>query len=114
MRLKKTAAAIGIILLLATAAAGHPPSSMELGYSPDDGVLSIGIMHSVGNVSTHFIESVTVSVDGNTVANMAYLEQWEKGGEKIVVTIGRFGPGSKVSVKPVCNKIGTLERSLDL
>jgi hypothetical protein len=114
MRLKKTAVAIGILLLIATAAAGHPPSSMEIEYSQDDGVISIGIVHPVGDVSTHFIESVTVSVDGNTVADLVYLEQWDKGGEKIVVTIGRFGPGSKISVKAVCNKIGTLEKTLDL
>ncbi|MDT8283914.1 MAG: hypothetical protein RQ767_00160 [Thermovirgaceae bacterium] len=116
MRAKRKALimAVALAAILATANMGfsHPPTSIELEYSADDGVLSILIAHPVGDVSTHFIKKVDVKVDGRVAADLFYIGQIEKSGEKVSVTIGNFKPGTDVSVIAECNKFGMIEKNL--
>lgn len=108
------AAAILAVFLAASAGFSHPPATLDLAYSAEDGVLTISIAHSVGNVSTHYIKSVNVTVDGRKAADLYYVSQSEKNGEKIVVTIGLLEKGSKISVIAECNKFGKLDKELVL
>lgn len=108
------AVVISGVFLLGSAALSHPPTSLDLDYSADGGVLSISIAHSVGDVSTHFIESVKVKVDGRQAAELFYIQQGEKSGEKILVTIGNFDPGTEVSVEAECNKFGKIDQKMTL
>lgn len=106
--------ALFALLLGASAGLSHPPSSLDLAYSADEGILTISIAHSVGDASTHYIKNVKVAVDGRLAADLYYLSQGEKVGEKILVTIGRFEKGSQISVIAECNKFGTLDKKLVL
>lgn len=107
---------VALAAILATANVGfsHPPTSMDLEYSADDGVLSVLIAHQVGDVSTHFIKKVNVKVDGRVAADLFYTGQVEKRGEKVSVTIGKFKPGTNVSVIAECSKFGMIEKKLVL
>ena len=108
------ATAVLAVFLTASAGFSHPPASLDIAYSAEDGILTISIAHSVGNVSTHYIKSVNVTVDGRQAVDLYYVSQGEKSGEKIVVTIGLFEKGSQISVIAECNKFGKLERKLVL
>ncbi len=106
------ASVIALLLISASAAMAHPPSSMELEYSRDEGILTIWIAHAVGNVSSHFIKEVEIKVDGDEVAELKYRSQSERDGERIVVTIGRFGPGTSVEVKAECSRSGDMTKKI--
>lgn len=102
------------VLLVASVGLSHPPTSLDLVYSADEGVLSISISHLVGDVLTHYIKSVNVIVDGRQVADLNYVSQGGKNGEKILVTIGWFDKGTQISVIAECSKFGMLDNKLVL
>ena len=97
-----------LFLVAASYAAAHPPTSIELDYSRDDGILGIWIGHVVGNTSSHFTEEVEVKVGGREAAELRYVSQGDRSGERIVVTIGRFAPGTRIEVKAECNRSGNM------
>lgn len=107
-------ASLFAVLLAVSAGSAHPPSSLDLAYSADEGILTISIAHAVGDVSTHYIKSVNVTVDGRQAADLFYVRQGEKNGEKILVTIGWLEKGSQLSVTVKCNRFGDLEKKLVL
>ncbi len=104
--------AMAAILATATVGFSNPPKSIDLEYSAVDGVLSILIVHTVGDDPTHFIKRVNVKVDGRVVADLFYIGQIETSGEKVSVTIGKFKPGTNVSVTVECSKFGMGEKKL--
>ncbi len=115
MRARLGILAFGVIALLvfpASAVMAHPPSSMELEYSGDDGILTIWIAHAVGNVSSHYIKEVEVKVNGDEVAELKYRNQSERDGERILVTIGRFDPGTSIEVKAECSRSGDMKKKI--
>ncbi|GAB6280520.1 MAG: hypothetical protein STSR0007_05970 [Thermovirga sp.] len=118
MRTRKTILSLAVslfgMLLVASTGLSHPPASLDLDYAADEGVLSISIAHSVGDVATHYIKNIKVSVDGRQTADLHYVSQGDKGGEKILVTIGWFGKGTQISVIAECSRFGTLNRKLVL
>jgi len=112
---RKTAIAVAIVTglcLMAGVAAAHPPSGMDLAYDGDTGLLSVDVTHPVGNVASHFIDEVIVTVDGELVAQLRYFKQATKEGEKILVNIGMYPSGAVIRVKAECNKYGDMEKEL--
>ncbi len=95
-----------LFLVAASCAAAHPPTSIELDYSQDYGILGIWIGHAVGSTSSHFIEEVEIKVGGREAAELRYVSQGDRSGERIVVTIGKFAPGTRIEVKAECNRSG--------
>ncbi|MDO9509173.1 MAG: hypothetical protein Q7I97_07560 [Thermovirgaceae bacterium] len=116
MRTKRTVLimtiALTAILVTATVGLSHPPTSLDLKHSADDGVLSISIAHTVGDISTHFVKNVKVTIDGRQAADLFYISQTEKSGETLFVSIGKFKPGTQISVMVECSKFGKLEKKL--
>lgn len=105
---------IAAVILLTSAGFAHPASSLDLEYSAEDGLLTIWIAHPVGNASSHFISEVKVTVAGRDAADLKYISQGEKGGQRILVTIGSFAPGTEISVKTECSRSGSLEARLKI
>jgi hypothetical protein len=58
-----------------TNSTAHAPSAINLAYDLDTQVLTVSIRHGVTNPTTHYVYSVTISVNGSTVLTGSYTSQ---------------------------------------
>jgi hypothetical protein len=56
-------------------ARGHSPDAMTLNYNSNTQTLSVTITHTVGDNSSHYIQSVVVTVNGSMEISQVYTSQ---------------------------------------
>ena len=96
-----------IIAMLPLALFAHAPKKVLLDYDKDTGKLSIETPHSVKNVEDHFIESIVISVNGTEKETVEYTAQSSLESHDVVVELPGLKAGDQVSVKAICNKVGS-------
>ncbi len=101
------------LLVLSVSALSHPPSSMELDYAGEEGVLTIQISHRVGNPSNHYVEKITVYKNGSIVLEESYSEQDNSGGGEYEFELDAQN-GDTFEVRADCNQFGNISQSTEV
>ncbi len=101
------------LLLLPNSGLAHPPSGLTLDYDGSAGVLSVEIQHRVGNTSRHYIERVTVSVNGEPELEENYNEQETRSGETLTYKIPAQN-GDSITVNAECNRFGDMSETIQV
>ncbi len=89
----------------------HPPSNMELSYDPIAGKLRVNIGHRVGDISSHYIESVVIRNNGNVVLEENYQDQQKRSGGTFEYDLSASNLG-RITVEAECNRFGQISRSI--
>ncbi len=94
----------------------HSPSSINLKYEKenDKEILKIDISHSVRNVERHYIESITIKVNGDEVEVLEYSKQKTESDHNVTVEMPGLQKGDVVEVEANCSRIGSRSAELKI
>lgn len=98
---------ISILLLLPLIIKADPPKKINLSYNAETQKLKIEAVHPVPNPDKHYLDVVSISVDGKEVQVLYFQKQSDKQAEIIELEIKQIVSGSEVTVKARCNEFGT-------
>ena len=103
--MKKYLAAV-LWLVLPVLAWAHPPKQVDLKYDSECRELVVEAVHPVGDVKSHYIKQVDISLNGKKVKTIEAEEQCSEEKARFVYEIGALKSGDKVKVRARCNKPG--------
>ncbi len=83
-----------------------PAKKVTLSFNKETKELSMVILHPVANPKTHFIDKISILVDGEEVKVIKPTKQSSLKAEDVKVIIPVIKIGSKVEVKTHCNEMG--------
>ncbi|HNY28905.1 MAG TPA: peroxiredoxin [Candidatus Sumerlaeota bacterium] len=92
----------------------HPPKSPVLSYDAASGVLTVGLTHAVSNVNKHYVKSVEILLNDQSVVKKEYTSQPSEKEWTLTFDVGALKAGDKIKVKATCNIFGTGSAVLDL
>ena len=98
--------------LFTSAAWAHPPSSVELSFTPGDMNLVIVAKHTVQDPSSHFIKEYIIEVDGKEVQRLEMTRQENTDDSTATVSLPNVAKGSVIKVTAECNKFGAGSASI--
>lgn len=104
---------LAMTFLLSTPASAHRPKSMDLKYEPGTQTLSVTIVHSVKNPAKHYIEEISISVNGKKVSEHEYKNQSDKKSFTVEYSVAAKD-GDTIKVKAGCNYFGSRSAKLIL
>lgn len=106
MKSKITVLTLALILLGTTAAFAHPPRAVALAYDAQTGILNVTISHSTTRPKMHYINRVTVAVNGKTMEDEILPAQ--TGNQQTYSTSLRgLREGDSITVTAFCNRKGS-------
>jgi len=100
------------VLVMASAGAAHPPSSIDLRYEPAGRLIVVGFKHLVQDGQSHYIKEVQVQINGKAFARVELFAQAGKDAGQVSMALPDVKPGDLVSVKATCNKFGEMKKDL--
>ncbi len=89
----------------------HPPSDMTLEFDSNSDTLTVAITHVVGDKTSHFVESVVISVNGTVDQTHQYQNQTSLTTFVYIYTVVTEA-GSTIRVVASCNQGGSITRTL--
>jgi len=96
-------------LFLPTQAFSHPASKVIL--SVEDKILQVTVQHNVGNPQTHYINEITVTLNGKKIITQLFFLQTDNT-QKVSYTIPSLKPGDTITVLAHCNRGGNREGTI--
>ena len=105
---------VAICLFLPLTSKANPPKKITLSYSLENKTLKVDVFHSVKNTEKHYIDMITIEVNGKEVKSLKFLKQSNKNGEIAEVIIPEMVSGCNVTVKASCNEFGSKKFSMKL
>lgn len=84
-----------------------PPKKILLSYTAETHTLKIEAVHTVKNVQKHYIDLITIYVNGKEVKTIKPQAQTDKEEELLEVVVPQIVSGCEVTVKAQCNEFGT-------
>lgn len=112
--MKKTFILITSLLVLPFNLKADSPSKVILSFNNESNTLKIEASHPVKNVDKHFIDLITILVDGKQVKELTLQKQSSKSGEIVELQLPEIKKGVTVTVKARCNQFGTKKESLKI
>jgi desulfoferrodoxin (superoxide reductase-like protein) len=103
-----------LLVLLPMIAIAHPPKKVTLSYEKETGLLTIAAMHPVKDVNDHYIITLEVMVNGETVKTAEYKSQTSPESQDKTIELPDLATGDEVTVKAACNKFGSKTQSLTI
>jgi len=100
----------GVLLCLAVVAQAHPPSDIKLAFNATTKILTVTALHDVKDPAKHYINKVTVAVNGMPMVTQNFMSQTNKVAQISQYTIIDAMPGDAISVNAVCNYRGDLTK----
>lgn len=102
---------ISIVCLMICAACpitanAHRPGSVTLNYNADTKVLSVTISHSVSNPAKHYVEKVTITLNGELFKTFEYTNQPDSSPFTYQYSI-KATEGDELKVRTDCNYFGS-------
>ena len=88
----------------------HPASKIDIAI--DGKQMTVRAVHSVGNPEDHYIDSISVTLNGQKVINQIFNAQITDATQEIVYVIPSLKVGDKIVVETRCNKGGGLIKTL--
>lgn len=110
--MKKNVLIIAMLLLMPFFLKADPPKKVNLSYQ--NGKLLIVVDHPVKNVNNHYINLISVSVNGKEVMVIKPTKQSSSQGETQEVVVPEIKPDCAVEVKAHCNRFGSKSAKLKL
>ena len=100
--------ALLVLLTLLTATtfvAAHPASEVDLRMAGD--TLIVTAMHKVKNPAKHYIDDITIAINGEELLEKEYVSQTSKTAQSVSIVISKpLSAGDKITVITECNKFG--------
>lgn len=100
-----------IVSLFASTITAHPPSRVELNYDQAKTMLEVTISHRVGNPNNHYVESVVVTRNGETVLEKDYSKQKDRSEFTYRYDLAAENDDT-FSVNAQCNRFGNVSGSI--
>jgi len=100
-----------LLFLFSTTASAHRPKRVDLQYESATQTLSVTITHSVKNPAKHYIEDISISVNGEKVSEHEYKSQSDKDTFTVEYTVPAKD-GDTIKVKAGCNYFGSKSTEL--
>lgn len=97
--------------LLMVPVSAHPPSGMSVTYQELSKELLVSITHAVPNPGEHYINEVTVSVNGKVVNNSRYTSQPSADTFTYSYPVETV-TGDEIKVTATCSLAGSMTRTL--
>lgn len=113
MKTKKLLLAFAIIIMPAMLLA-HAPKKVDLSYDQETGKLSITVEHNVKDVNDHYIELITISIDGEETKKVEYKVQSSLEKHEVVIDLPGVKKESEINVNAKCNKLGSKSASIKI
>lgn len=110
--MKKGLLVLLILILNIQIAFAHPPSRIDSEYDVSLETLEVYVFHSVGNPKEHYIEKVTVDVNGLEAYSNDFYEQEDDNRIALNYSLSDLKNGDVVVVKATCSRIGSLSKKL--
>jgi len=92
-----------LCLFLSTQAFSHPAGKVIL--STEGNILRVTVQHNVSNPQTHYINEITVSLNGKKIITQLFFLQTDNT-QKVSYTIPSLKSGDIITVLTHCNKGG--------
>jgi len=105
--MKKSILITVILIFLPFLIKADPPKKIDLVCTTESKTLQIDVFHPVNNVEKHFIDVITISINGKEVKKINFSRQSDKKGEKTEVIIPEITSGCKITVRASCNEFGS-------
>jgi hypothetical protein len=110
-KLVKQVLVVSIICLMTCAACptkanAHRPGGVTLDYNIDTKVLSVAISHSVSNPAKHYVDKVTIAVNGELIKTFEYTSQPDNSTFTYQYSL-EAKEGDELKVKAECNYFGS-------
>ncbi len=100
------------LFTLSGLASAHPPSAVNLEYDLETKVLTITTPHSVGDSTDHYIDLITVSLNGEEIVRQNFFTQVTSGEQEAIYLVIDAEAGDTLTVFANCNRFGDAEASL--
>ena len=115
-KLIKQGLIISIVCLMICAsfhatANAHRPGNVTLGYTIDTKVLSVTISHSVSNPAKHYVDKVTIALNGKLIKTFEYTSQPDNATFAYQYTI-EAAEGDELKVRAECSYFGSRTEKL--
>lgn len=98
-----------VFALFFTTLSAHPSKEMKLDYN--DNKLTVTLFHSTPFPGSHYIEAVTIKINGKIVNTYNYEKQPEKKSFTYTYSINASS-GDKITVITKCNVYGKEEKTI--
>jgi len=100
-----------VAFMISTPASAHGPKGVDLQYEASTQTLSVTITHSVKNPAKHYIEDISISVNGERVSQHEYKSQPGKDTFTLEYKVPAKD-GDTIKVKAGCNYFGSKSAEL--
>lgn len=101
-----------ILTVSSTALKADPAKKVNLTYQ--DGKLKIEALHKVKNVNKHYIDKITVKVNGKEVKSMTLDKQSSAASQVVETDLPDLKKGDQIEVTTRCNEFGSKKGNLKL
>lgn len=91
-----------------------PPKKLTLTYNNETKKLKVVALHPVKNVTDHYIDLISISVNNKEVKVIKPQKQSDPNAETVEVAVPEISKGSKVTVKARCNQFGSKTKALTI
>jgi len=110
--MKKILLSLLILFILPLALKADPAKKVNLTYNEASKKLRIEVIHPVNNPDKHYIDQITIYVNGKDVKVIDLKKQSDKKSEIIEVEVPQIVKGCEIVVKTRCNELGTKKGTL--
>lgn len=111
MKLRKIILSFALILFAFNVSA-HPPKKITLKFDAKTQELDINIDHAVKDMNDHFVEKITVNINGTLVSTTEYKKQKDLKGDVYRIKLADIKVGDLIEVTANCNKWGKKSKKL--
>jgi len=103
-----------IALIIVAVLSAHPASKVSISYDAKTSQVSVDFDHSVKSAADHYIQTLTLKINNNTVISQVYSLQEKAAGGTAIYRIPGLKKGDVVEVISDCNKGGKKSGKLTL
>lgn len=104
--MKKVLVSALIVLAGCLQATAHPAQVVQMAYNSDMKTLSIDVIHPASDPDGHYIEEVTLTLNGEEWIVQKFRAQTDKQGLRLNYYIPRLKKGDEIKATVRCNKFG--------
>lgn len=111
-KMKRILLIVGLLIsCLINSVGATPPSSIELTYDPQKGILHIAIAHAAHDPREHHIRKVEVSLNSEKPINLYFATQTTPA--RLIIDLALQAKAKdKIRVLAICSEAGRLEKTL--
>jgi hypothetical protein len=110
--MKKTLCiALGFMFAVVSAVSAHPPKDILFTYDQSAKTLKINILHESKDLSKHFIDTLTLFINGKKKITQLASTQTNMNGQELIYNLPEAMPGDKIEATAECSLYGVLKKS---